>query len=303
MHPKINEPIIEKDFHLTLLLNEISESIEDDKNSSFAKLVFKGGTLLTRTHLNYHRISEDLDFTYLENEISNKLSAKQRKKFISEFTDKLVNEISKISKKHSLDFSPDKSNEKYCKVMDRKNVYLFKIHYRPVYGAEEFVKLEVNFNDELIYPYKCEEIKHLFDEELIKDLEFVEGIKINIKKNILCYDLREIAVEKIRAILTRPAIKERDLLDLFLISKSINISKLKKEEIIKKIIRTKSFVKGLAEKIATNIEMLTEHRHDIIEEKDKLVLIEINEKEYLKFEKEISLFLVEVGKDSLLELT
>ncbi len=301
-HPKINEPIIEKDFYLTLLLNEISKSIETDKESSFINLVFKGGTLLTRTHLNYHRISEDLDFTYLENRRLNKLSAKQRKKFISAFTDKLVEDISKISKKHGLDFSPDKSNEKYCKVMDRKNVYLFKIYYRPVYGAEELIKLEVNFNDEPIYSYRCEDIKHLFDEELIKDLEFVEGIRINIRKNILCYDLRETAVEKIRAILTRPAIKERDLLDLFLISKIVDISKLNKEQIVKKIISAKSFVKGLSEKIATNSETLAKHRHDIIEEKEKLILVEINEKEYLKFEKEMIILLVEVGKESLLEL-
>jgi len=298
-HKEINEPTIEKDFYLTLLLNDISEQIDKNKKSPFSKLVFKGGTLLTRTHLNYHRISEDLDFTYIENEKLNKLSSKQRKKAITRFTNELVGEIDKISKKFNLDFSTNKRDKKYCKVMDRKNVYVFRMYYRPVYGAEESIKFEVNFNDELIYPVLFEDIKHLFDSGLIKDLEFVEGIKIQIKKDIPCYDLREIAGEKIRAILTRPAIKERDLLDLFLISKIINLEKsLNKKKIVNKVISSKSFIKGLRERIKENINMLTKNRSDIIEERSKLTLIEINENEYSDFEKKVILLLVEIEEQA-----
>jgi predicted nucleotidyltransferase component of viral defense system len=302
-HREISEPTIEKDFYLTMIINEISQSIEENKESVFSKLVFKGGTLLTRAHLNYHRISEDLDFTYLENQRLNSLSAKQRKKFILKITAQLADEINKISLKFSLDFSVNKTDEKYCRVLDRKNVYVFKIYYRPVYGADEFIKFEVNFNDELIYPVTYESISHLFDEEMIQDLEFVEGIKIQIRKNIPCYDLKEIAGEKIRAVLTRPAIKERDLLDLFLISNKIIIEKgLDKKRIIYKIVSSRSFIKGLAEKIKKNIEMLTKNKSAIIEEKSKLILIEIKEKEYLEFEKEIIPFLAEIGEEALNEL-
>ena len=45
-HKEINEPTIEKDFYLTLLLNEISKNIDRKDKSPFSKLVFKGGTLL-----------------------------------------------------------------------------------------------------------------------------------------------------------------------------------------------------------------------------------------------------------------
>jgi len=299
-HKEISEPTIEKDFYLTLIINEISKNIEENKNSVFSKLVFKGGTLLTRAHLNYHRISEDLDFTYLENQRLNSLSAKQRKKAISKTTEEITLEINKISEKLGFDFSTDKTDKKYCTVMDRKNVYIFKIYYKPVYGADEFIKVEVNFNDELIYPVSYESINHLFDEEMIKDLEFVEGIKIQIRKNIPCYDLKEIAGEKIRAVLTRPAIKERDLLDLFLISEKISIEKeLDKKSIVDKIVSSKSFIKGLTEKIKKNIEMLTKDKSLIIEEKSKLILIEIKEKEYLEFEKEIVPLLVGIGEEAL----
>ena len=301
-HNKINEPTIEKDFYLTLLLNEISDNIEKDKNSVFSKLVFKGGTLLTRTHLNYHRISEDLDFTYLENNRLNLLSSKQRRKFISNFTGQLVKDINKISKKFSLDFSEDKTNKKYCKVMDRKNVYIFKIYYSPVYGAEELIKFEVNFNDELVYPFLFEDIKHLFDHELVKDLEFIDNIKIKIRKNILCYDLKEVAMEKIRAILTRPTIKERDFLDLFLISKRISIGDLDKKKVVEKIIKSKSFIQNLSTKIKNNLETLTHARQNITEEKTKLILIKINENEYSNFEKKIIPLIIEIGKNALLKL-
>lgn len=295
-HKEINEPTIEKDFYLTLLLNEISEHIDEDGKSSFSKLVFKGGTLLTRTHLNYHRISEDLDFTYLENGKLNRLSSKQRKKAITAFTNELAGEIDKISKKFNLDFSANKRDKKYCRVMDRKNVYTFRVYYKPVYGTEESIKFEINFNDELIYPVLFENIKHLFDSDLIKDLEFAEGIKIQIRKNIPCYDLREIAGEKLRAILTRPAIKERDILDLFLISKIINLEKsLDKKKIVNKIISSKSFIKGLPERIKENIDMLTKNKSNIIEERSKITLIEIKEDEYLDFEKKIILLLIEIG--------
>ena len=287
-HKEINEPIIEKDFYLTLFLSEISRSIYGSSKSPLSKLAFKGGTLLARTHLNYHRISEDLDFTFLENEKLNKLSSKQRKKTITAFTNELAEEIYKISKKFNLDFSANKKDKKYCKVMDRKKVYTFRVYYSPVYGTEESIKFEVNFNDELIYPVLFDDIKHLFDSELIKDLEFAEGIKIQIRKNIPCYDIREIAGEKIRAILTRPAIKERDFLDLFLISKIIDLEKnLDKKKIVNKIESSSSFVKGLPKKIKENISMITKNKSSIIEEKSKLALIEIKENEYSEFERRI----------------
>lgn len=301
-HSQINESTIEKDFYLTLLLNEISNDIEENKDSPFRKLVFKGGTLLARVHLDYHRISEDLDFTYLDNKKLNNISSKQRKKIISGFTNQLVEEIYKITKKFGLDFSTNKSDKKYCKVADRKNVYLFKVYYKPVYGAEESIKFEVNFNDELVYPASLMEIKHLFNPELIKDLEFIEGIKINIRKNILCYDLKEIAVEKIRAVLTRPVIKERDLFDLFLISEKIELKELKKNRLIEKVIRTTSFIKGLPQRIKKNLEVLIKREYGIVEEKNKLALIKIDKEKYSAFEKSIIPLIIEIGEKSLLKL-
>ncbi len=49
--------VVEKDYYFTVILNNIEPLLTD-------KIVFKGGTLLNKVHLNYHRLSEDLDFTY-----------------------------------------------------------------------------------------------------------------------------------------------------------------------------------------------------------------------------------------------
>ena len=69
-----------------------------------------------------------------------------------------------------------------------------------------------------------------------------------------------------------------------------------------KIISSKSFIKGLSEKIKRNIDMLIKNRNAIIEERSKLSLIKIKEKEYSDFEKKIMPFLVEIGGQSLLKL-
>ena len=49
--------IIEKDYHLTRILNAVNQYLSCD-------IIFKGGTLLNKAYLNYHRLSEDLDFSY-----------------------------------------------------------------------------------------------------------------------------------------------------------------------------------------------------------------------------------------------
>lgn len=49
--------IIEKEYMLTIALRQIAKL---DKG-----FIFKGGTALSKVYLDYYRISEDLDFTYI----------------------------------------------------------------------------------------------------------------------------------------------------------------------------------------------------------------------------------------------
>src|SRR3989304_533026 len=82
---KVTDEMIKKDLALCYILYEMSEDIKKDKDSPFNKLIFKGGTLLAKSHLDYHRLSEDLDFTFSENKPLNKLSKKQRQKKIKQY--------------------------------------------------------------------------------------------------------------------------------------------------------------------------------------------------------------------------
>ena len=63
---KVKDTQIEKDYILSWMLFGIS------KNELLSKvLVFKGGTVLKKAHIEDYRFSEDLDFTLIDKEISN----------------------------------------------------------------------------------------------------------------------------------------------------------------------------------------------------------------------------------------
>ena len=48
--------LIEKDYLCTIILQYLFDNQEHD-------MVFKGGTLLSKVHTNFYRLSEDLDFS------------------------------------------------------------------------------------------------------------------------------------------------------------------------------------------------------------------------------------------------
>lgn len=53
------QEIIRKDLILTLILAKFQK-----EQGIFIDLIFKGGTLLSRNYLKFHRFSEDLDFVH-----------------------------------------------------------------------------------------------------------------------------------------------------------------------------------------------------------------------------------------------
>lgn len=85
-----SDEIISKDLLLTLILAEFQK-----EKGIFNELIFKGGTLLSRNYLEYHRFSEDLDFVYKESETLNKLSRKAREKKIKAFIDLFTPQLKK----------------------------------------------------------------------------------------------------------------------------------------------------------------------------------------------------------------
>ncbi|MEK7111724.1 MAG: nucleotidyl transferase AbiEii/AbiGii toxin family protein, partial [Patescibacteria group bacterium] len=69
-----SESILEKDLLLTLILAEF-EKLDLGK-----ELIFKGGTLLSRNYLKYHRFSEDLDFVFKDSTSIRELTRSARER-------------------------------------------------------------------------------------------------------------------------------------------------------------------------------------------------------------------------------
>lgn len=226
--------MITKDLVLSYILQEMSIHSSNNTNSPFKKIIFKGGTLLSKGYLNYHRLSEDLDFTYYNVEELDNFSKVKRKRFIKRFLkDELLPELQKITDKYNLDFNYHKidDNEDYKYFPTKANAYFmfFKLYSNS--DDLDPIKFEINFTDHIkIKPkfVKCNNLNPTskFLMYKLKDI------------NILAYDVKEIALEKIRAIFTRERLKERDFFDLFIISEieEIDIFKLvDKKLVIEKI--------------------------------------------------------------------
>ena len=63
---RFSAALTEKDYYCSLILREIFQSAD-------CNLVFKGGTLLSKVHAGFYRLSEDLDFSIdLEPNVSRK---------------------------------------------------------------------------------------------------------------------------------------------------------------------------------------------------------------------------------------
>ncbi|MCX6800566.1 MAG: nucleotidyl transferase AbiEii/AbiGii toxin family protein [Candidatus Diapherotrites archaeon] len=218
-----SDEIISKDLLLTLLLAEFQK-----EKGVFNELVFKGGTLLARNYLEYHRFSEDLDFVYKESELLSKLPRKTREKKIKAFIDLFAPNLKKVADVLGLEFSANRSDTKYCSILHGRTVYTFRLYY----DNKRYIKIEINFIEKLIYPPKEMRIKNITDYFDSKELLFILGLTPNNFK-VLSYPIEEIILEKYRALLTRKTLMERDLFDLYLIPNSLKIDPKKVVEKIK----------------------------------------------------------------------
>ena len=189
--------LIEKDLILHKLLVELSSSDEFNKNYAF-----KGGTCLLKCYLSYYRFSEDLDFTYInQKEFENK-SGKEKRKIFSNKINDTMKLIVDISVKIGMEFEADKKNNRYVELGSSSNQVTFKLWYNPDGSSRKnFIKIQVNFVENLEYPLvkknadnfffgKYEDFQSVFI--LYENSEWISKIPV-----LLCYDLREILLEKV----------------------------------------------------------------------------------------------------------
>ena len=122
-----------------------------------------------------------------------------------------------------LDFKPEKSNERYVQLGGSNRFATFKFWYEQNGLAENdaFIKIQLNFVEKIIHEPKKRRLMPLspINKKEI-ELEYPEYASLAFQSpEFYCYDLKEIASEKIRALLTRRGFKARDIIDLYVLAK------------------------------------------------------------------------------------
>ena len=188
--------ILEKDYYLTNILNNLHDHLSD-------KLVFKGGTLLNKIHLNYHRLSEDLDFTYLsDKELT---SRSQRSRAISPVRESMPAFV---------DYLGLKSVDPKGRGFNNSTQYVFEALYPSfISGQDERVKIEVSLRQKPIDKPVYNAIQHFYKDPFT-------GKDLLPRSKILSLSLKEAVAEKLKAAITRKDKAIRDYYDLWWIAKN-----------------------------------------------------------------------------------
>ncbi len=196
--------LLEKDYHLTKILQKISEKKIKD-------LVFKGGTCLNKCYLGFYRLSEDLDFVY--NQDVKSLTKLQIKRILNGLRRELFDIL------NEMEFKTNKELGKGWKMLtstkDPKIVGLEIItNYNSIIDSSvQTIKLEISFRKKLRKPTKMMAIKH----------EFVDALGDPILRKdaeIEVIDLTENFAEKFRALVIRKNVAIRDIYDIYFILKN-----------------------------------------------------------------------------------
>lgn len=183
--------VIEKDFHLTRILNRINGGLSDD-------IVFKGGTLLNKVYLDYHRLSEDLDFTF-RSELDFSTRGK-RSKVINLIRERIPTFL------EELELSSD-NLKGYG--FNNSTQYLFNLKYESILsGKNENIKLEISLRQPPFLKVERVTINHFFQDPFTSE-DLIERGKI------LALSLKESVAEKLKAAISRITPAIRDYYDLY----------------------------------------------------------------------------------------
>lgn len=176
----VRDQQIEKDYLLSWILQGIAQH---DKLSKI--IVFKGGTILKKVYFEDYRFSEDLDFTLLNDKISNKQIFQW------------FNEI--------FEFIREKANIP-LKIIDNTehedggiNFYISYIGPLGGLGANKRVKVDISRSEYLEF------------EPIIMDV--ILAYSDQEEHKLLCYSLEEMLVEKMRSVMQR--MQARDFYDIW----------------------------------------------------------------------------------------
>lgn len=176
----VRDQQIEKDYILSWILSGVAQ------HSQLSKvIVFKGGTVLKKIYFKDYRFSEDLDFTLLDNSVTNEQIFAWFKE-----TFKHVKEEANIP----LDIIDNNEHED-----GGINFYISYIGPLGGQGSNKKVKVDISRSEKMEFS------------PIVKDV-FIEYSDLEDHK-LLCYPLEETLVEKIRSVMQR--MQARDFFDIW----------------------------------------------------------------------------------------
>lgn len=279
--------LIEKDFYLNILLSKLN----------LDGYVFKGGTCLAKVYLNYFRFSEDIDFTFVDQNLWKEKSSKNVKKICKEKINAFGEQLEKIG----LKFKFDKTDINYVQLGSNNKLVTFKVYYISVLtGNLSFIKIQINFLEKIIFAPQTKELLPLIkiaDFSKEDQIYYKEFLEFYGKTKILVYDIKEIVAEKARSLLTRKAIKSRDAIDLLFIYQKFKI-------------KPQDLLKETKEKLFFSITTYDKYKDNLLLTKDKLQALEFqynevsplaikpfNKDDFDKYAKELKQLLLGLTKE------
>ena len=211
--------------------------------------------------------------------------------------------LESIAKEYDFDFKLQKSNKRYVELGSNNKLATFKMWYRPVViDAESFIKVQITFLEIIKYPITEKVVLSLVDADAFSQTDriyFSDYMDLYKPLKLRVYDLREIACEKIRALLTRKGIKARDIVDLYFIGKihRINVDALKDACIEKITFAIKSYEK-YKKNILTRMDL--SEKNLVLDNVEHFMIAEIDKKDFDAFIKKLFAFLEKVKTAALL---
>ncbi len=286
------QDLIEGDLILCNILAGVASNSECLDN-----FLLKGGTCLIKSYLDYYRFSEDLDVTFRKQDIINDLSKREKKEYKNQLLRDFSELLETISKNNGFDFKNIKSDTKYYMFRTDQFVDL-KLYYKSsILGTLRSIKIQFSIMEQIIFPPEQRLIKNLVP--ISKELEFLFPEEYSFyRKDILIpsYNIKEILCEKIRAILTRYEVKQRDIIDIYYILDKYHFNL---KDFVNPIIEKTNFTcanfKEFREILASKIKLIEEGTlFNNLEAEQNILIKEIDRERYKEFRYQLTNFLKEI---------
>jgi predicted nucleotidyltransferase component of viral defense system len=176
----VRDQQMEKDYMLSWILQGIA------KHSTLSKtIVFKGGTVLKKIYFEDYRFSEDLDFTLLDDAITNE-----------QIFECFAEVFEYIKEEANIPLEIIDNNEHQDGGI---NFYISYVGPLGGLGANKKVKVDISRSEQLVF-------------EPVLNNVFI-GYSDQEEHQLLCYSLEEVLVEKLRCVMQR--MQARDFYDIW----------------------------------------------------------------------------------------